>query len=82
MELDLYIEMLLKLDWFYDYSDDYRVWKAENEKMKNAKFYINSSPAHKAAFKVVEEYKTNSKLSVGDAAHKFRTEIDKVKEMK
>lgn len=50
--------------------------------MRIAVHMANKSPAHKHAFEAVKEYKTNSTLSVGDAAAKFRTEIDKARNMK
>lgn len=82
MDIEDYISYLMKLDWFYEMSDDYSVWSRGEHTMKIAVHMASKSPAHRYAFEAVKEYRTNSTLSVGDAATKFRTEIDKARSMK
>jgi hypothetical protein len=45
--LEKYREMLLKHDWYYDFSDDIRVWRAGKKHEELLKHIAKQSPEHK-----------------------------------
>ena len=42
MEAQEILNRITKVDWYYHYSDDYSVWKAGEQSMKEIKAFVNS----------------------------------------
>ena len=42
MEAQEILNRVTKVDWYYNYSDDYSVWKAGEQSMKEIKAFANS----------------------------------------
>jgi hypothetical protein len=45
-----YIVALATHDWFYDYADDHRVWRAGNAKAKHLKDQAKTHPLYQQAY--------------------------------
>ena len=44
MNIEQYFAECSRMDWFYDYSDDHRVWTAGNERDRELGRIANGSP--------------------------------------
>lgn len=50
MNIEEYKEFLGRIDWAYEYSDDYSVYRKGQEAMGKARRLANTSEDHKQAF--------------------------------
>lgn len=55
MNIEEYKKFLKRMDWLYEYSDNYSVYSKGKRDMANARRYADTSEEHKQAF--YEAYK-------------------------
>lgn len=55
MNLDEYKEALQSMDWYYDYSDDHRVWSAGYSRRLVLEGIAKQSTEHKLAWDEVQQ---------------------------
>lgn len=51
--MDEYIKLLQSHDWFYNYSDDHRVWRAGEEQYKKI---MALAKEHDPSFEIFRQY--------------------------
>lgn len=59
MLLKEYYNLLDKHDWFYEYSDDFSVWSAGQNKRQKLLAIAKESDTHKQLYIAFEQYKFN-----------------------
>lgn len=55
-QLEIYIQRLMKFDWYYEYSDDHSVWTRANREHTELLGLSHSGEAFYLAYRAISQY--------------------------
>lgn len=77
-EFNQYVQKLSAHDWYFDYSDDHRVWSRGNEKSKELQSKAKSDPVYKGAYEAYVAFNNSTELKTREAERE--TKLNKIRE--